>query len=276
MADCEYCGKPAGLFRSIHKECAAQRDRARGDIDLAFQNVMVVARPPAPATFRAIVEKLGNEGRLTPDELRSRVLSGLGIALNAALTDLDFSQNELGRFEMIVDAFGLEASAFDEAGIRDKLVQALVLKDLSEGRPSKRIQLSTPLPIVLKRSETIQWLFNVVTLRQPKTSYHYEGGSHGVSIRLMKGLSYRVGSHRGQRVATTEMVDVGSGALAVTDNALYFMGGVGSKRTPLTSVVSVDGFDDGVIVTPSRGKQQVFLMSDGMFAANLILKSAAL
>lgn len=275
MADCEYCGEPAGLFRSIHKECAAQRDRARGDIDLAFQNVMVVARPPAPATFRAIVEKLGNDGRLTPNELRSKVLLGLGIALNAALTDLDFSQSELGRFEMIVDAFGLEASAFDEAGIRDKLVQALILKDLTEGRPSTRIQLSTALPIVLKRGETVQWLFNGVTRREPRTSYHYEGGSHGVSIRLMKGVSYRVGSHKGQRVATTEMVDVGSGALAVTNNAIYFMGGA-SKRMPLSGVVSVDGFDDGVIVTPSRGKQQVFLMSEGMFAANLILKSAAL
>jgi hypothetical protein len=275
MAECEYCGKPAGLLRRIHKECATQRDRARGDIDLAFQNVMVVSRPPAPATFRAIVEKLGNEGRLAPDELRSKVLSGLGIALNAALTDLDFSQNELGRFEMIVDAFGLDASAFDEAGIRDKLVQALILKDLTEGRPSTRIQLSTPLPIVLKRGETVQWLFNGVTRREPRTSYHYEGGSHGVSIRLMKGVSYRVGSHKGQRVATTEMVDVGSGSLAVTNNAVYFMGGA-SKRMPLSGVVSVDGFDDGVIVTPSRGKQQVFLMPEGMFAANLILKAAAL
>ena len=276
MGKCEYCGEPAGLFRSIHKECAAQRDQARKDIDLAFKNVMLVPRPPAPATFRAIIEKLGNDGQLAADQLQARVLSGLTIALDTALTDLDLSQNEVGRFDTILDAFGLDASALDEAGIRDKLVQALVLKDLSEGRPSMRIQLRTPLPIALKRGETVQWLFNGVTRREPRTNYHYEGGSHGVSIRLMKGVSYRVGSHRGQRVATTQMVTVGSGDLAVTNSALYFMGGASSVRTPLSGVVSVDGFDDGVIVTPSRGKQQIFLMSDGMFAANLILKSAAL
>jgi hypothetical protein len=276
MGKCEYCGEPAGLFRSIHKECAARRDQARKDIDLAFKNVMLVPRPPAPATFRAIIEKLGNDGQLTSEQLRARVLSGLAIALDTALTDFDLSQNELGRFDTVLNAFGLEASALDEAGIRDKLVQALVLKDLSDGRSSTRIQLSTPLPIALKRDETIQWLFNGVTRREPRTSYHYEGGSHGVSIRLMKGVSYRVGSHRGQRVATTELVTVGSGALAVTNNALYFMGGASSMKTPLSSVVSVDGFDDGVIITPSRGKQQVFLMPDSLFAANLILKSAAL
>jgi hypothetical protein len=256
MGDCEYCGGPAGLFRSIHKECAAKRDQARKDIDLAFQNVMLVERPPAPATFRAIVEKLSNDGRLAPNQLRARVLSGLAIALDTALTDLNLSQDEVGRFNTIVDAFGLDEPAFDEAGIRHKLVQALVLKDLSEGKPSTRVQLSTALPIALKRDESIQWLFDGVTRREPRTSYHYESGSHGVSIRLMKGVSYRVGSHRGQRVSTTEIVTVGSGALAVTNSALYFMGGPSSKKMPLSGVVSVDGFDDGVVVTPSRGKQQ--------------------
>jgi hypothetical protein len=276
MGNCDYCGQPAGLFRSVHKECAARRDQARNDIDLAFQKVMLIAQPPAPPTFRAIIEKLGNDAQLTPQELRARVLSGLVIALDAALADFDLSENEIGRFNTIVDAFGLDESAFDEAGIRQKLVQALVLKDLSEGRPSTRVQLSTSLPIALKRGETIQWLFNAVTLRQPRTSYHYEGGSHGVSIRLMKGVSYRVGSHRGQRVSTTEVVTIGSGALAVSTTAVYFMGGANSKKTALSGIVSVDAFDDGVVVTPSRGKQQLYLMSDSMFAANLILKSAAL
>lgn len=146
---------------------------------------------------------------------------------------------------LILNAFGLDSSALDEADIRDKLVQALELKDLSEGRPSTRMQLTTPLPIALKRGETVQWLFNGVTRREPRTSYHYEGGSHGVSIRLMKGASYRVGSHRGQRVATTELVTVGSGALAVTNSAVYFMGGASGVKTPLSSVVSVDGFLTG-------------------------------
>lgn len=276
MGNCEYCGEPVGLFRSIHKECAAQRDRARKDIDLAFQNVMLVERPPAPPTFRAIIEKLGNDAQLTPNELRAKVLSGLVIALDAALTDFNLSENELGRFNTIVDAFALDAAAFDEAGIKQKLVQALILKDLSEGRPSTRVQLSTPLPIALKRGEAIQWLFNNVTLREPRTSYHYQGGSHGVSIRLMKGVSYRVGSHRGQRISTTEVVTVGSGSMAVSTNAVYFMAGASSKKVSLSGMVSVDAFDDGVIVTPSRGKQQIYLMSDSLFAANLILKSAAL
>jgi hypothetical protein len=41
---------------------------------------------------------------------------------------------------------------------------------------------------------------------------------------------------------------------------------------PLSGIVSVDGFDDGIVATPSRGKQQIFLIQDAMFAANVILK----
>lgn len=86
MANCEYCGKPAGLFRSIHKECAERRDRARADIDTAFKNVMTVDRPPAPATFRAIIERLGDDARLDNAALRAAVLSGLGIAVESHLS----------------------------------------------------------------------------------------------------------------------------------------------------------------------------------------------
>lgn len=137
MGDCAYCGKPAGLMRSIHKDCAARRDQARSDIDLAFQNLMLVEKPPAPAIFRAIIERLGADGQLTSDELRSKVLAGLAISLDVALIDLNLSQTEVQRLDAVAEAFSLDASAFDEAGIKDKLVKALVLKDLSEGRPRR-------------------------------------------------------------------------------------------------------------------------------------------
>jgi len=59
--------------------------------------------------------------------------------------------------------------------------------------------------------------------------------------------------------------------------SILFHGWASNKRMPLSGVVSVCGFDNGVIVTPSRGKQQIFLMPDAMFAAtNFILKSVAL
>lgn len=276
MGHCRICGQPAGFMRSVHKECAARRDRALADINLEFSDMMRVDIAPTPAAFRATIQKLGDEARLSSAELRSTILSGLSVSLEAALADFNLSQVEIDRFEGILDAFNLDATALDEAGIRDRLVKALVLKDLSEGRTSNRITVNGSLPIVLKRGEAIQWLFNNVALQEPRTRVSYEGGSRGVSVRVMKGVSYRVGSYKGRRVDTTEVVTVGHGEFAVSNSAVYFLCPPKTRKTTLSSIVSVDAYDDGIVISPSRGKQQIYLLDDPFFASNLILKAGAL
>jgi hypothetical protein len=276
MADCEYCGKPAGLLRSIHKECAERRDKALSDIDLSFRNMMLVERAPKPEMFRAIVEKLATDARLDQSALRARILFGLRNSLDVVLSDLELSSAEMQRFQAIMNAFDLDTDALDQAGIRERLVKALVLKDLSEGKRSTRVSLGTSLPVVLKQGETIQWIFNNVELRQQRTRISYEGGSRGVSVRIMKGVSYRVGSYKGHRVENVEMTAIGHGDLAVSTNAIYFLCPPKSKRTTLGTIISVDTYDDGIVVTPSRGNPQIYMLSDPFFAANLILKLGAL
>lgn len=276
MGDCEYCGQPAGLMRSIHKECAGRRDQALKDIDQSFRNMMTVERPPTPATFRAIVEKLAADAHLDQSGLHQRVLTGLSLSLDTALADFELTAEETDRFQSVMTAFDLEADSLDKAGIRDKLVKALVLRDLSEGKVSTRLSVNFALPIAMKRGEQIQWLFNNVGLREQHTSYSYEGGSRGVSIRIMKGVSYRVGAYKGHRVENTSMIHVGDGDLAVTNNAIYFICPPKTKKTALSAIVSVDAYDDGIIVTASRGKPKIYMLDDPHFAANLILKAGAL
>jgi hypothetical protein len=274
MANCEYCGKPAGLFRSMHKECAVQRDQARADIDTAFRNLLVVERPPSPAIFRAIIEKLADDARLDDVAFQKTVLAGLGIALDVVLTEFDLPHNVIRRLQTIIEAFNLSASAVDRPGIRDRLVKALVIADLSEGKVSKRLSMTSSLPIALKPNETVQWLFDSVTLNERETGTSYRA-SHGFFVRLLEGVSYRVDSYKGQRVERTGNVRIGTGSLIVTTIAIYFLNGRNSKRTPLPALVSVDAHANGITVSPSRGRQQIYVMPDPMFAANLIRRVAA-
>jgi hypothetical protein len=44
-----------------------------------------------------------------------------------------------------------------------------------------------------------------------------------LSLRLMKGVYYRIGAHRGERVQTEYLSNEGTGDLIVTDRALYFL-----------------------------------------------------
>lgn len=275
MGACGYCGEPAGLFRNIHPECEAKQSQAKRDLSLAFTNMMLVPRPPSPPTFKAIVERLGSAARLDQTSLRSEILTGLGTALDAVLDDHDLTQDEIERFESVLSAFDLGPSAIEEAGIKTRLVKALVLKDLSEGTIPDRVRVSH-VNIALKRNESVLWIFNGVSRQEPRTSTHYEGGSHGFSVRLMQGVSYRVGSSRGRRIQRTEIADAGSGDLIVSTDAIYFVSPANTKKIGLGSVVSVDNYEDGIVVTPSRGKYQIFTLNDPTFAANLILKAGAL
>lgn len=276
MADCAICGKPAGMFRSVHQDCVHARDQAKRDIALAFSKMMLVESPPDPKIFKAIIEKLGEAGHLDRQTLRSEVLSGLKISLDTALADVSFSQTELQRFESILSAFDFGTIEIDEAGIRPTLVKSLVLKDLTEGRLSTRLTINGGISIVLKKDEVIQWLFNGVSLSSSRTRVGYKGGSQGFSFRLMQGVSYNVGAHKGERVERSEMLSLGTGDLAITNKAIYFISPGQTKKTTLTSIVAVDAYDDGIVVTPTRGKPQIYLMEEPLFASNLILKVAAL
>ncbi len=264
------------MFRSVHQDCVDAHDQAKRDVALAFSNMMLVENPPDPKIFKAIVEKLGGDGQLDRQTLRSEILLGLKTSLDTALTDANLSQAELQRFENILSAFDFGANEIDEAGIRPTLVKALILKDLSEGRLSTRLTINGSISIVLKKDEVIQWLFKGVDLSSPRTRASYEGVSHGFSFRLMKGVSYNVSAHKGERVETAVVLSLGKGDLAITNRAIYFIAPGQTKKTALTSIVAVDTYDDGIVVTPNRGKPQIYLMDEPLFASNLILKVAAL
>lgn len=60
----------------------------------------------------------------------------------------------------------------------------------------------------------------------PHKETSYVGGSHGASIRVMKGVSYRVGSFRGHPVTTTTEQVHDRGHLYITNQRIVFAGSV--------------------------------------------------
>jgi hypothetical protein len=94
----------------------------------------------------------------------------------------------------------------------------------------------------------------------------------GVSIRLMRGVSYRISACRGQPVATpaTELADVGTSGL--TDRQIYFAGARRSFRIPYRKIVAVRPFEDGIGIRQDgvRARPQRFKTKDGAFTYTLL------
>lgn len=79
--------------------------------------------------------------------------------------------------------------------------------------------------IRLKKGENVLAIVEQGGLVEPRvTGSHYEGGSQGMSIRVMKGVSYRVGQHKGTFVRGDEeqtIVDTG-GEIYITDQRVQY------------------------------------------------------
>jgi len=107
---------------------------------------------------------------------------------------------------------------------------------------------------------------------EDKTRTQYVGGYQGVSIRVMKGVYYRVGGFRGNPVQRTERVHVDTGSMGVTNKHIYFSGPRKSFRVRHDKIVTFMPFSDGVGVVrdAATAKPQIFVTGDGWFTYNLL------
>jgi hypothetical protein len=221
------------------------------------------------------IRNLALKGQITGSEYQRLIEDGLEAAVIAATADRDLSDEEILRIDEINSALGLKISDINDR-TRELLAQALTIRDLRKGVVQSRVGDSSGLPIMLKQGEVVLWSFLDVRRFEPKTNTSYVGGSHGFSFRIMKGVSYRVGSHRGERIQTTSLVDQGTGALSVTNQATYFLTPGNTHRMAIKSMSTVECHADGLSLTPNRGKRQIFLMHNQQFATDLIKAVGAL
>jgi hypothetical protein len=278
MADCLICGKPLGFWRSRHAECEAALASAKSDIETVFVGYIVNLddnSAPSPASLQDSVSKRAQQFGFTQGTVFQVVLAGITAAVRAAFADRDVSDRELERIARIAVTFGVTAEQLRGTAASEMLMQALVLRDLRRGSLPAKVNTGTAL-IALKQDEQILWSFANASRLEMKTTAHYEGRSQGVSVRIVSGLSYRVGSSKGQRVETTSLANCGSGSLVVTNKRVQFLNPAANKSIDISAIDVVDRYSDGIGITPKRGKAQFFTGVEPLFAADLILSAAAL
>ena len=96
-----------------------------------------------------------------------------------------------------------------------------------------------PLPFLLRKKEVLLFCAGSVGMTETKMESRYEAGSRGVTLRIAKGVSYRVGNVKGRRVSEEVEEYAGRGPVAVTNVNLYYECGGKSRRVALEKIVSV-------------------------------------
>jgi hypothetical protein len=84
-------------------------------------------------------------------------------------------------------------------------------------------------PVILKKGEVAHYATPALLKEMRVVNLGYVGGSRGVGIRIMKGVSYRVGSHRGHIVKEDQLVQTSAGTLLVTNQRILLIPTSGNK-----------------------------------------------
>lgn len=220
MGACKYCGQSAGWFSDVHTECRRKRDSAIADISStisAFLSGKIANFP------KSRVDEIYQQGFIEQRfDLQEKAISEhIDAQLRNGVIDEHDERillSKIGDIRGESDApeapstweleLWMPPSLNDEvlAGYGLKLLKNAVLRDVLAGQIPRRVVVTDPLPFALSRDEHFIWGFTDVAYYEYRNRREFVGGSHGVSVRIMKGIYYRVGASRGTAVNRDELI----------------------------------------------------------------------
>lgn len=271
MSNCFFCGRPAGFMKKKHKECE-QKHQDGWEKMIALTSDAIVAKKSTEELepqLKSIARTSFHEG----SGVRDAMIHGWEQTVNHFLDDGHLDESEEERLQEFASCFSLTQEHLDHHGAWTRLVKGAILRDLMSGNIPERIRLEGNLPFNFQKTEKLIWVFPDTEYYEDRKRRQYVGGSHGVGVRIAKGVYYRVGAFKGHRVDTVETIHVGSGPFGVTNKHIYFASREKSLRIRHDKIVTIEPHADGVTVQrdAQTAKPQMFVTGDGWFTYNLLM-----
>lgn len=114
--------------------------------------------------------------------------------------------------------------------------------------------------IVLGKTEEVCLRLENMRLLEPRSVRYSVGGYTGPTIRIAKGISWRVGAFGSRSTSRDEIQTIDSGVLTLTTKRLLFMGAKRSTPIELRKIVAMEAYGDGIcIISATRQRPQYFV-----------------
>ena len=266
MGLCRLCHEKAGFLRSEHKACVEKQKNADPLLrDLFFKH----KEDPRPILAEA--QKIADESFIT--NLQSYKTDLFSSMVHEALETDGLTEAEETKLDNLLGYLGLTPEDCKEALM--KKGKGVVIREILAGRLPQQSGVHFTTPVILGKDEQIIWAWSGVAFYEMREHKSFEGGSQGVSLRIAKGVYYRIGSFKGHPVVTTRQTHVGEGALIFTNKHLFWAGDGTTKSLKIAwkKLISVQGYSDGIGLQAegARIKPMTFSLGsdDGWFAKNL-------
>ena len=253
-----------GLFRS--KEEKQQIASARSMLLAASAGLR-----GQPEEVRAIANQIRNDPSLSALKAKERSQQFDTIFRQYAdvvLADDVLTQDEESAFVELAQALGAYQEGFQPE--YQEIMYRLFIARVNDGRlvpvPEPRLMVKKDEEVYL---ETDAALLKEVAVRE------YRSGSRGVSFRIAKGVSYRVGATRGQSVVVGTRLDTTDlGVLSVTSHRAVFLGSKRSIEHAYGKLLDLEVYTDGIRLHVSNRQTPTFLGVDSGDAVAAALNAA--
>ena len=128
------------------------------------------------------------------------------------------------------------------------------------------------------KSEQLVWVIQDVDYLETVVRRERRGTSHGVSIRVARGLYYRPSTFRSRPIESEETVHADTGMLGLTTKHIHFAGSRKRFRVRYDPIVALDPYEDGSGIMPDAqtAKPQAFRTGNGWCVYNLAANLAQL
>ena len=127
---------------------------------------------------------------LDPDETNRLLIQAWEAAVEGALEDGQVSLDEDNALAKYISHFSLTQQGLDRNGVQTSLVQAAVIRDVTEGIVPQRQNITGTIPFNLMKSEQLVWVLQdvdyleTVVCRERLPRRQYPGGPGGSTTSL--------------------------------------------------------------------------------------------
>lgn len=182
---------------------------------------------------------------------------------NEFTRDGELDDDEIALLDHVQERFGLSR---EDVAYNDNVLPYYYVSYFrrTDQLPVPNLELNSP--VILKIGEVAHYADHAVLKEMRVVNLGYVGGSRGVSIRIMKGVSYRVGSHRGHIVKEDQLVQTSSGILLMTNQRVLLIPTSGNKPVtiPLAKIQHYRCLENALeVYKEGREKGYFFIMTRG-------------
>lgn len=248
-----------GIFQTVVGKYKEVRQKSRDKKE--FKTALLQAVQDGKLTKEEIdaLDTKKTELGLTDNEVKRMRAEIFTTAFSVAKSDTQVTKEEEEELHTIQKYLGLSDSEVQPT--KKELARLRLLNEIQNGN----MPILPPVRnIMMQKGEKAYWVEPAVMYEEQVISRKYQGGSSGMSFRIMKGVSYRVGGHRGNIITEKGIVPISTGELIITSKRLIFRGDSKSFATKLDKILDIRLFTDGVQFSENnKSKPRLVKFQDG-------------